>query len=120
MRRWLVRKGVLKELRGPTPEEVAANPVFQDPGAKEQGPGYQPQWGATIYADSEVMTPYIGSAQEEKDHIIESKLAARDARKKTGATCPKCFGWGTPETFHVPGLEALEPECTECGGTGSI
>lgn len=95
----------------PSPEEMEGKEVFLDPG--RHAPGYQPQWGATIYPGSEVMKPYVGSADEEADAQKRLKPGAGYTPVKMGnKTCPNCHGWGN---F---GSEAFQ--CPLCNGAGTI
>lgn len=117
MRQWCRRLAVLryrgKRGKGPnqawrfqkTPaqrEKDAPLLTEMDPGRNE--PGYDAKTGATIYADSEVLTPYIGSAEEEED--AAKPIDPRKSKKKQFGkyTCTTCYGWG----------------CARCGGKGWI
>lgn len=103
----------VRDLPRMSPEEIEAHPAFQPPGDLRPGE-YRSKSGAVIYPDSEVMTSYIGSAQEE----LDAKEAARKARfpgavKKTGAgACDRCFGWGF--------MADPDHKCTKCKGRGSV
>lgn len=116
MRQWCRRLAVLR-YRGKRRRGVkTAKEVFQrtpeqraeevkrlrglDPGQHE--PGYDARTGATIYPDSEVLTPYIGSAQEVED--AAKPIDPRKSKKKKFGkyTCTTCYGWG----------------CARCGGKG--
>lgn len=81
-------------------DKYAKDLQTMDPGRHE--PGYDERSGATIYPDSEVLTPYIGSAQEAED--AAKQVDPRKSRKKQFGkyTCTTCHGWG----------------CARCGGKG--
>lgn len=63
-----------------------------DPGRHE--PGYDARTGTTIHPDAEVLTPYIGSEQEEAE-AAKPILPRKSQKKKFGPyTCTTCLGWG--------------------------
>jgi len=92
-----------------------------DPGERyedyplEEGARYDRWSGAIIYKDSEVITPYIGSEQEEID--AERARIPKPPKSNEGewptSGCPTCIGhgrlnFGTGST------------CPQCKGSGSV
>jgi hypothetical protein len=80
----------------------------------EEGARYDRWSGAIIYKDSEVIKPYIGSEEEERD--AERARIPKPPKSKEGewplTTCPTCLGhkrlnFGTGST------------CPDCKGDGS-
>lgn len=101
----------VRDLPRMSPEELEAHPAFQAPGDLRPGE-YRSKSGAVIYPDSEVMTSYIGSAQEELDAREAARLARFPrAPKATGpTTCDQCLGWGW----------IGNRKCERCKGKGSL
>jgi hypothetical protein len=92
-----------------------------DPGQRyedyplEEGARYDTWSGAIIYKDSEVIKPYIGSEEEERD--AERARIPKPPKSKEGewpmTTCPTCFG---AKRLNF----GLGSTCPDCKGEGAI
>jgi hypothetical protein len=92
-----------------------------DPGERyesyplEEGARYDTWSGAIIYKDSEVIKPYIGSEEEERD--AERARIPKPPKSNEGewptSGCGTCFGHGRLN-FGVG------KECPDCKGKGSV
>jgi DNA-directed RNA polymerase subunit F len=81
----------------------------------EEGARYDKWSGAIIYKDSEVIKPYIGSEEEERD--AERARIPKPPKSNEGewprSGCPTCFGHGQLNF-------GLGKTCPDCKGSGSV
>jgi hypothetical protein len=81
----------------------------------EEGARYDKWSGAIIYKDSEVIKPYIGSEEEERD--AERARIPKPPKSNEGewprTTCPTCFG---AKRLNF----GLGSTCPNCKGEGSV
>lgn len=98
----------LKKMRPPV------EPVYPDY-PLDDGARFDARSGAIIYKDSEVIRPYIGSEEEERD--ADRARIPKPPKSREGewplTTCPTCFG--------VKRLNfGLGKPCPDCKGSGSM
>lgn len=94
------------------PEHEKQFPWLRDLDPERFTPGYRAEFGTTVYPDSEVIRPYIGSQQEQEDadRGVMPRALPPPKSEYDMMTCCTCFGVGTVGAF----------ECPACDGVGRV
>lgn len=91
------------------PEHAKMMPWLEGLDPERFTPGYQPEFGTTVYPDSEVIRPYIGSNQEQEDaeRGVMPRALPPPQSPHDKMTCCTCFGVGTVGAFQCPACDGV-------------